>query len=535
MVETEKLRLLRRTILFQDENNPKLMRLFGSLVAAAPEQAEKIEAAIRAYLDFNYPAETAEILWEAVAQYREAGAAFDAALQALKGVWDKRASIFLAIKVCEMLRPADPTLNVFLRRVAVNLDLSSQDAAVVRLVAGAATDSSTIQTSSAAQKFKVGPKASPETFLVPQLGDAVDVVFYLGDFFVASADEGAQLNGKALPPKFAVRFGLLDELKSGSFYLFYRDLQFLQRWFRSGRFQPRQFQLKQEGRPILEEVGGQASGSVLTLRPTTLTVRGDAQTTQLNWQDSIAIEGKTLAVEDLVPLMLADMSAPLVTDGGGTETPRCVLEVENMSCLFGKKPGLTDITFSAAGGQMIAVMGPSGCGKSTLLGTITGTIPIIRGQIRLNGEDLGTLVKAEPGRLGFVPQDDVLFDTLTASEKLRFGAQLRVAASQADNLDPIVDHVLDEIDLKERANVLVGGVTKKTLSGGQRKRLNIGLEFLSPKPVMLLDEPTSGLSSADAERILQILRSRADAGTLVMVVIHQPSATLFRLFDGYCC
>jgi len=531
MVETEKLRSLRRTILFQDENNPKLMRLFGSLFVAAPQQAEKIEAAIRSYLDFNYPPETAEILWEAVAQYREAGTAFDAALQALKGVWDKRASIFLAIKVCEMLRPADQTLNVFLRRVAINLDLSSQDAAVVRLVAGAATDSSTIQTSSAAQKFKVGPKSSPETFLVPQLGDAVDVVYYLGDFFVASADEGAQLNGKPLPPKFAVRFGLLDELRSGSFYLLYRDLQFLQRWFRSGRFQRRQFQLKQESRPTLEEVSGQASGAVLSLQPTTLTVRGDTQTTQLNWQDSIAIEGKTLAVEDLVPLMLADMSAPLASESGGTETPRCVLEVENMSCLFGKKPGLTDVTFSAAGGQMIAVMGPSGCGKSTLLGTITGTIPIVRGQIRLNGENLGPLVKADPRRLGFVPQDDVLFDTLTVAENLRFGAQLRVAASQADNLDPIVDHVLDEIDLKERAHVLVGNVTKKTLSGGQRKRLNIGLEFLTPKPVLLLDEPTSGLSSADAERILQILRLRADAGTLVIVVIHQPSATLFRLFD----
>jgi energy-coupling factor transporter ATP-binding protein EcfA2 len=130
-----------------------------------------------------------------------------------------------------------------------------------------------------------------------------------------------------------------------------------------------------------------------------------------------------------------------------------------------------------------------------------------------------------------VPQDNITFATLTVAENLRYGARLRLSEPTRPKIDDCVTNVLEEIDLKDRASVIVGDEDTMTLSGGQRKRVSLGLELLTPKSLLLLDEPTSGLSSGDSERILRILRARADAGALVFVVIHQPSAALFRLFD----
>src|SRR5260221_12430700 len=239
----------------------------------------------------------------------------------------------------------------------------------------------------------------------------------------------------------------------------------------------------------------------------------------------------TIPVSEAAEVILALPRGEAVELDARKRIPRCLLELSNVCCKFGKNPGLKEITFSATGGQLVAVMGPSGCGKSTPLGTMTGKVPRSSGAITIDGVDLTKLVKENPRFLGYVPQDDLLFPTLTVAENLRYGARLRLPGAGKQDIEERVAAVLQEVDLAEWADEIVGDVNNKTLSGGQRKRLNLALELLSPKTLLLLDEPTSGLSSGDSERIVQILRARADSGALVLVVIHQPSATPFRLFD----
>jgi ABC-type multidrug transport system ATPase subunit len=91
--------------------------------------------------------------------------------------------------------------------------------------------------------------------------------------------------------------------------------------------------------------------------------------------------------------------------------------------------------------------------------------------------------------------------------------------------------VLENIRLIEKRNTRVGQATDKTLSGGERKRLNIGLELLSNAEMYFLDEPTSGLSSKDSEKIMEILADLAMSGKIVVVVIHQPGSKLFKMFN----
>lgn len=181
--------------------------------------------------------------------------------------------------------------------------------------------------------------------------------------------------------------------------------------------------------------------------------------------------------------------------------------------------GLDEISLALESGDMVAVMGPSGCGKSTLMSVLSGGLSLTSGRIAISPP-------APAPTFALVPQDDILFAELTVMENLRFAAALRT-----DDSSPDISGTLAAVGLEAKGALRVGSVTEKVLSGGERKRLNIGLELIGSPDALLLDEPTSGLSSADADGVMKILRARADDGVLVMAVIHQPSPEVFSKFD----
>jgi ABC transport system ATP-binding/permease protein len=193
--------------------------------------------------------------------------------------------------------------------------------------------------------------------------------------------------------------------------------------------------------------------------------------------------------------------------------------------------GLDDLTFEIDYGDLVAVMGPSGCGKSTLLNIINGYNKPTQGTVELNAFNLHKLYPSLRDHLGYVPQDDLLFENLTVYENLFYNAKLRYPRKSSAELKPLVEKVLVDIDLTDKQNIRAGSPTMRTLSGGQRKRLNIGLELLSGADVYFLDEPTSGLSSKDSEKIIELLRRLSLQGKIVFVVIHQPSSKLYKMFD----
>ncbi|TRX71077.1 ATP-binding cassette domain-containing protein [Carboxylicivirga sp. M1479] len=193
--------------------------------------------------------------------------------------------------------------------------------------------------------------------------------------------------------------------------------------------------------------------------------------------------------------------------------------------------GVHPFSFSGRSGQLVAVMGGSGTGKSTLLNVLNGNLKNDSGRIHINGFDLHEDAEALQGVIGYVPQDDLLKEELTVFENLYFNARLCFSHFDKEELTSKVEQALNDFDLVEARDLVVGSPLNKILSGGQRKRLNIALELIREPSVLFVDEPTSGLSSMDSEKVMLLLKRQTLKGKLVFINIHQPSSDLYKLID----
>jgi ABC-type multidrug transport system ATPase subunit len=195
------------------------------------------------------------------------------------------------------------------------------------------------------------------------------------------------------------------------------------------------------------------------------------------------------------------------------------------------RAGLQNVTVSEKGGKLIGLMGASGSGKSTLLNVLNGTEKPSSGRVLINGIDIHEYPEKVEGIVGFIPQDDLLIEDLTVFENLYFAARLCFGHFTEQQIVERVQRVLNSLGLSETRDLKVGSPLQKTISGGQRKRLNIGLELLREPAILFVDEPTSGLSSRDSENIMDLLKELALRGKMIFVVIHQPSSDIFKMFD----
>lgn len=195
------------------------------------------------------------------------------------------------------------------------------------------------------------------------------------------------------------------------------------------------------------------------------------------------------------------------------------------------KLGLREVTVIEESGNLVALMGASGAGKSTLLHVLNGTEKPSSGKVLINGIDIHSNPEKIEGVIGFVPQDDLLIEDLTVYQNLYFAAKLCFSHLSEKEIDELVIHTLEDLGLTQTKDLKVGSPLQKTISGGQRKRLNIGLELLREPAVLFVDEPTSGLSSRDSENIIDLLKELSLKGKLVFAVIHQPSSDIFKMFD----
>lgn len=193
--------------------------------------------------------------------------------------------------------------------------------------------------------------------------------------------------------------------------------------------------------------------------------------------------------------------------------------------------GLHPVTFRAKSGELVGIMGSSGAGKSTLLNVLNGNLVPTDGKVLINNVNLHTDRKSAEGIIGYIPQDDLLMDELSVYQNLYYNTKLSYGARDEIAINQKVSELLDDLGLAETRDRRVGNPLDKTISGGQRKRLNIALELIREPPVLFVDEPTSGLSSRDSENVMDLLKQLTINGKLVFVVIHQPSSDIYKLFD----
>ena len=191
--------------------------------------------------------------------------------------------------------------------------------------------------------------------------------------------------------------------------------------------------------------------------------------------------------------------------------------------------GLNAVNISEKQGQLISIMGASGSGKTTLLNLLAGISPPTSGSLTLNGVNVHESNSVK--RLfGYIPQDDLLVEELSVFDNLFYSAKLSMDEPE-EEIKVKVEKTLKNLGLYEIRHLKVGNPLNKTISGGQRKRLNIALELIREPALLFVDEPTSGLSSRDSENVIDLLRELSLRGQLIFVVIHQPSSDIYKKFD----
>ncbi|CAH1413442.1 unnamed protein product [Lactuca virosa] len=236
------------------------------------------------------------------------------------------------------------------------------------------------------------------------------------------------------------------------------------------------------------------------------------------------------------PDMVIDISKPMNFTGG--------LEFMNLTYTVMKKQKseegkwvkqeadlLNKITGYARKGCITAVMGPSGAGKSTLLDGLAGRIASgsLKGKVSMDGMEMNpSLIKRTSA---YIMQEDRLFPMLTVYETLMFAADFRLGSIPRAEKRQRVEELIEQLGLSTARNTYIGDEGRRGVSGGERRRVSIGVDIIHGPSLLFLDEPTSGLDSTSAQSVVEKVHNIARAGSTVVLTIHQPSHRILLLLD----
>ncbi len=252
------------------------------------------------------------------------------------------------------------------------------------------------------------------------------------------------------------------------------------------------------------------------------------------WYKDIPVQRMVLSQQD--QFQIGSVRLTVERDSLSISDPETMLtlSVQDVQRKIGPVTLLEDVNFSIFGGELIALIGPSGCGKTTLLNAINGVAPADTGRVALNGHNFHRLLQADRSLIGIVPQDDLVLPELTVEEALYYSGRLRLSADSTEaEIQAQVERVLQELDILHIRSSRIGDALKRGISGGQRKRVNLGQELLSQNTkILFLDEPTSGLDPRASQEIVKLVRGLADKGRIVFLVTHDLTDGIINQVDN---
>lgn len=195
------------------------------------------------------------------------------------------------------------------------------------------------------------------------------------------------------------------------------------------------------------------------------------------------------------------------------------------------QPLLAQVTGEITSGSFWGVMGASGAGKSTFVNVLMGKHSHTGGVTKINGS-AGASSKYKKV-IGYVPQDDIVLPELTVRENILHSARIRLPSYWSDtDVQTHVELVLRCLKISHVQNSRVGSTAAPVISGGERKRVSIGMELAAAPMALFLDEPTSGLDATSASSIMSILKAISSFGITVVTIIHQPRHDIFEALDS---
>jgi ABC-type multidrug transport system ATPase subunit len=192
------------------------------------------------------------------------------------------------------------------------------------------------------------------------------------------------------------------------------------------------------------------------------------------------------------------------------------IDLFNVSKSIGDLDLIRDVSFSIYPKEFVGILGPSGSGKSTLINVMAGIMRATSGDMYLNGAHLQKNYRAFKSVLGLVPQEDIIHPELTVYKALQYAAELRLPEDMpSKDKGEIVTRVIEILELEERRNTQIS-----SLSGGQKKRVNLGVELITEPGLLFLDEPTAGLDPGLEVKMMELFRRLADGGQTLILSTH---------------
>ncbi|MDP7035584.1 MAG: ATP-binding cassette domain-containing protein [Planctomycetota bacterium] len=312
------------------------------------------------------------------------------------------------------------------------------------------------------------------------------------------------------PPTISLRRGDLGS--TGTLFRKRFEIPFADELLTIGRSSTNQIELPHSQVSQLHALLRQAQGKHFILD------QGSTNGTFVNGLPVRSDSQKALQHEDLIqigPFLLQfdanDARIHVYDIEQGTE-----LRAVNLSKKIGDKVILSDIGFEIHPGEFVGLLGPSGSGKSSLLGALNGFRPAHSGKVTINQFDLYENFASLKKGIGYVPQDDIIHQELTVQRTLHYISMVRLPVdTSAQERFQRIDQVIHTLGLDNQRHVPV-----HRLSGGQRKRVSIGVELMTEPSLIFLDEPTSGLDPALEERMMHFFQDLSRQGKTILLTTH---------------